>query len=1077
MKSYTYDAFISYRHVKHDKAIAQKLQKLLEMYSPPKNGSYSNTNKIKKVFRDESELPTSGDLALDIKKALEQSAFLIVICSEETAKSQWCLQEISYFKELHNGNNERILTLLVSGDPREVFPKELCYENRLVKLSDGSEKMQVIEVEPLAANVTAKTTKASIKKLKLEFLRIAAPILGCGYDDLYKRHQKRLVRNVIFTSATIVAILLSFSGFSYAQFLRINNQASQIFSQKTEIESAYGKLEKTNQQLSDINGDLEESNNKLSTQIKETSRQKNIAEANGLEAQNQAKLAKENEKKALSNLELANEQKALANEQKALAMENQKQAENNLSYAQEQQLFRTINYAKQLSDTGDKVQAASILNEAYDRFAKGSGDYTDFKDQIEVAMANTAYYPGYSAYYQFQEEGKVEVAAFSEEDTIFAVATGNDVTVRNTSNGEVCGSYKHKAKVTALYIKSHYLITGTEGASLYVWNLEDGRLLMEAPLDYYHSTGNKVNKIACNDRINSIELLNTAYMSVTFIAYPWLAPDEGSPEIQQINAGRDFTMSDNGKYLIYSNPYTIKVLNLDKFNFKLSKEKNLINMTIRDIIVPRLYGYSDQPYGINDEGIVYYKTEVQDATAKLGCRYYANLYDAQKGSLIKKFEVTIFDRVVLKNNLGNNVIMIRYDTMASLNLEYTNPVANAKTLITNYHIDNNLKMYYIPNSDDFLLWNEIYRDGCWVYNLMGTQLKKLQKSNAPLSLITASHDSDTILTASVDGNVLIHKRNNNYRYIKYIGKNTEKNNTYIGSGIQYISDSENILASGSAGNPKDFSMVYDVIAKRILSKLSFSTSDYSYFECLGGNTDDKLLFGFESPTLTGEPSIRIWNTHTGKIVNSLNLLNAKMKESSLNSFGISPDFKFIAVCFNKAIYVYSVENNIMISTYQIDDHVDYIGVENDGHTVWMINSTESNIKVIDLKEHKVILNKVVDISGNSISEASLNLKDNRVTLHTYQSYEDDIKSDISVYSLSTGKRLISLSEILDRTWLTALSRNTYKAYGDDSAGRNCIVTIPTFDVVLKDIREMGRGRILTAKERQLSGLNIFDNKN
>ena len=162
MDNYKYDAFISYRHSTKDKMIAEKLQKLLETYRPSKKGKYTNTARIQRVFRDESELPTSGDLAMDIQTALEQSAFLIVVCSEETSKSIWCLKEIEYFKQLHQGNNENILTLLVSGNPHEVFPKELCYETKELLLNDGSKVSQTVEVEPLAANITAPTLKQSL---------------------------------------------------------------------------------------------------------------------------------------------------------------------------------------------------------------------------------------------------------------------------------------------------------------------------------------------------------------------------------------------------------------------------------------------------------------------------------------------------------------------------------------------------------------------------------------------------------------------------------------------------------------------------------------------------------------------------------------------------------------------------------------------------------------------------------------------------------------------------------------------------------------------------------------------------
>ena len=80
-RSYIYDAFISYRHTTLDKAVAERLQRLLEGYVPPK--SMDNSRKFEKwrIFRDETELPTSSDLGGDIKTALENSKYLIVVCS------------------------------------------------------------------------------------------------------------------------------------------------------------------------------------------------------------------------------------------------------------------------------------------------------------------------------------------------------------------------------------------------------------------------------------------------------------------------------------------------------------------------------------------------------------------------------------------------------------------------------------------------------------------------------------------------------------------------------------------------------------------------------------------------------------------------------------------------------------------------------------------------------------------------------------------------------------------------------------------------------------------------------------
>ena len=92
MNNMKYDAFISYRHLPQDKAVAIQLQKLLEGYKPPKNGTYTNANKITRLFRDESGLPTSNDLGSDILSAFEQSRY-------ETVNLSPCLSETSFCYE------------------------------------------------------------------------------------------------------------------------------------------------------------------------------------------------------------------------------------------------------------------------------------------------------------------------------------------------------------------------------------------------------------------------------------------------------------------------------------------------------------------------------------------------------------------------------------------------------------------------------------------------------------------------------------------------------------------------------------------------------------------------------------------------------------------------------------------------------------------------------------------------------------------------------------------------------------------------------------------------------------------
>jgi hypothetical protein len=82
------------------------------------------------------------------------------------------MKEVDTFIGL--GRKDRILTLLVEGEPEESFPPQLRY------IDDG--KGSLTEIEPLAADVRGSGSMRS--KLKTETLRLLAPMLGVGFDDL-----------------------------------------------------------------------------------------------------------------------------------------------------------------------------------------------------------------------------------------------------------------------------------------------------------------------------------------------------------------------------------------------------------------------------------------------------------------------------------------------------------------------------------------------------------------------------------------------------------------------------------------------------------------------------------------------------------------------------------------------------------------------------------------------------------------------------------------------------------------------------------------------------------------------------
>jgi len=189
-----YDAFISYRHSELDMEIAKKVHTGLETYHIPGSvRAKTGKKKMGRVFRDQEELPIGSDLDDNISSALANSEYLIVICSPRTPGSYWVCKEIETFISMHGRSH--ILAVLIEGEPDESFPKQL--------LSDDNGE----PVEPLAADVRGENRKERNSKFKTEILRLAAPIIGCSYDDLKQRHRERIIKRTLISVSAIAGVV------------------------------------------------------------------------------------------------------------------------------------------------------------------------------------------------------------------------------------------------------------------------------------------------------------------------------------------------------------------------------------------------------------------------------------------------------------------------------------------------------------------------------------------------------------------------------------------------------------------------------------------------------------------------------------------------------------------------------------------------------------------------------------------------------------------------------------------------------------------------------------------------------
>lgn len=242
LKGFHYDAFISYRHSDIDSFVAQNLHKKLENFKLPKSvlpKVQNGKKKIERIFRDVDELPLSEDLSDPISKALQNSDYLITICTPRYPQSRWCMKEIEVFLQTHP--RDHILVVLAEDEPDNSFPEILCYED--VKITDENGQIHVTrrEIEPLAADTRGSNKKEMLKAMDIAVIKLCAAMFGLNYDDLKQRHREQKIRRLTAIFGSIGVAVLAFAIFATVMLIKISKQNVIITDQYNELQDSFAQ--------------------------------------------------------------------------------------------------------------------------------------------------------------------------------------------------------------------------------------------------------------------------------------------------------------------------------------------------------------------------------------------------------------------------------------------------------------------------------------------------------------------------------------------------------------------------------------------------------------------------------------------------------------------------------------------------------------------------------------------------------------------------------------------------------------------------------------------------------------------
>jgi len=185
--NFEYYAFISYK--REDEKWAKWLQNKLEGYKLPaviRKEVPRLPKRIRPIFRDKTDLG-AGMLTESLRKELEKSRYLIVICSPQSAKSEWVGKEITTFVEI--GRADSIIPFIVAGEPNCNNEQE-CFHPVI--------KEKIPDVLGINVNEIGK---------QQAFVKVAARLLDLRFDALWNRFLREQ-RKQRFIAAVIGLALL-----------------------------------------------------------------------------------------------------------------------------------------------------------------------------------------------------------------------------------------------------------------------------------------------------------------------------------------------------------------------------------------------------------------------------------------------------------------------------------------------------------------------------------------------------------------------------------------------------------------------------------------------------------------------------------------------------------------------------------------------------------------------------------------------------------------------------------------------------------------------------------------------------
>ena len=161
--------------------------------------------RVKPVFLDQTDIQPR-QLHDELRIKLEQSRFLIVICSPRSAKSQWVGEEIDYFIQL--GRKDNVIAYIIDGEPYSRNSETECYHEVIRRNFPAADNPKE-DRQLLGVNLNEAGSGSRRMKRQRAFIKVLSRLLDLSFDELWKRQRRRTVRNILIYIVLIMIFLVT----------------------------------------------------------------------------------------------------------------------------------------------------------------------------------------------------------------------------------------------------------------------------------------------------------------------------------------------------------------------------------------------------------------------------------------------------------------------------------------------------------------------------------------------------------------------------------------------------------------------------------------------------------------------------------------------------------------------------------------------------------------------------------------------------------------------------------------------------------------------------------------------------